>query len=161
MSEVFVVISVGFAAWYLRGGVFLSTESLVLVPSETFVVDFWIYSKVFKNNTAFTMASLMEVIDALRAAALLDEEYLVSSNLNRAQSQYARIVDGGNFTKALLIKQDKALSIFNCQLDFYIPDNVFASHGNRRLVSTTLCPLQQSTPSIIDDRALFCPPPRN
>ena len=44
--------------------------------------------KVFQNKIAFTTASLMEVIDALRVAALPDEEYLVSSNFNRAQSQY-------------------------------------------------------------------------
>lgn len=34
--------------------------------------------------------------------------YRLITNFNRAQSQYARIVDGGNFTKALL-KQDNGV----------------------------------------------------
>lgn len=57
MGEVFVVISVGFAAWYLGGGVYLQRVLFSCLPRPSC----WTFGfKVFQNNTAFTMASLME-----------------------------------------------------------------------------------------------------
>ena len=72
---------------YAGGGFYLQRVLFSCLPRRSC----WTFGfKVYQNNTAFIMVSLVEVIDALRVAALPDEEYLVSSNFNRASKSVCK-----------------------------------------------------------------------